>query len=171
MNPSTHKRVVVRWRPSPGPAAMLAGYVDPVQLAGPELDLLTPEGQAVSLALAQVQAVFFVADFGRAGALASGHAVRAGTRLPGLLVRVRGSDRQAWEGILANGLLELAAGVWLTPVSEDGPWQRIYFPRGAVELVTPLEVVRAPRRRRSAGLGVADAGQFGLFGEPLREPS
>lgn len=130
MNPSTHKKVVVRRLSGPA-TPILAGFIAASELADPgPVHLLTAEGQAVELGLDQVQAVFFVPDFDRLEAIrAGGYPGRSGPRLPGLWVRVRSRDHQSLEGILATDLLELGAGLWLSPLYRDSPWQRVFMPR------------------------------------------
>ncbi|MGH9482447.1 MAG: DUF6982 domain-containing protein [Terriglobales bacterium] len=164
MNPSTHKKVAVRHQQ----LGLVAGIVDPAQLGRPGVpqpfELLTPEGQATLLDPRQVQAVYFISDFDRAQALrglpAAGHGSAA--RLPGLWVRVRCRDRYSVEGIVASELLDLEAGLWLSPLVPDSPWQRVYLPRSAMEQIVPMELVRRPRRRRASA---QPSPQFGLFTE------
>ncbi|HUX67090.1 MAG TPA: hypothetical protein VMV31_06350 [Terriglobales bacterium] len=160
MNPTTHKKVVVRHRP----LGLLPGFLDPLQLeSSARWELITPEGQALVLSPEQVLTVYFVSDLEQLEELrlpaASG---RGGAKLAGLWVRVRCLDRHSLEGILASDLLQLQAGVWLTPLWPGSPWHRAFLPRPGVEQVTALEVVRPPRRRRSPATQ-----QIGLFGENL----
>lgn len=163
MNPTTHKKVAVRHQQF----GLLAGFVDPTQLGhrgSPNLiDLLTQEGQVTAVELNQVLAIYFIADFGQTEALRGlPVSARGAVRLPGLWVRVRCKDRYSVEGILVSELLELEMGIWLLPLAPDSPWQRVFLPRTAVEQISPIELVRSPRRRRSPALSPR---QFGLFGE------
>lgn len=156
MHPTTHKKVVVRLRP----LQLLAGFVDAQQLQtlGP-WDLLTPAGQALPLVPHQVQALYFVSHFDRQEALAEPVLPSRGSaRQPGLWVRVRCFERFTMEGILASDLLDLDAGVWLTPLWPECPWQRAFLPRANVQQLTAIEVVRPPRRRQASA-----SQQIGLF--------
>jgi len=160
VNSTTHKKVVVRHRP----LGLVAGFVDPLQLeAAQRWELITPSGQALVLAPEQVLTVYFVSEFEQLEALqlplASG---RGGAKLPGVWVRVRCQDRHSLEGILASDLLTVPAGVWLSPLWPDSPWQRAYLPRPGLEQIAVIEVVRPPRRRRPT-----PSQQIGLFGEGL----
>lgn len=160
MNPTTHKKVVVRHRP----LGLVAGFVDPLQLeAALRWELITPSGQALVISPEQVLTVYFVSEFEQLEGLrlpvASG---RGGARLAGVWVRIRCQDRHSLEGILASDLLALPSGVWLSPLWPDSPWQRAYLPRPAMEQITVIEVVRPPRRRRPL-----PSEQIGLFGEGL----
>lgn len=156
MNPSTRKRVVVRNRQG----GYVCGFLESDPAAAGPLALLTPEGQALELEAGQVQAVAFVADWERAAAAQNvGNTGHLGPRLPGLWVRVQCRGKH-WEGILASSMLELGQGAWLSPLYPDSPWQRLFIPRLAIEQITAVEVVRAPRRR---GARRPSSGQIGLF--------
>ena len=142
------------------PAALAAG----ASAAGARLHLLTDAGQTLEIALEEVLAVFFVSAFEPARTLAgSWTGPRSGARLPGLWVRVRGSEHTHWDGILASDLLDLAEGVWLTPLHATANVQRVFIPRPAVENIKPIEVVRPGRLRR------VPPTQFQLFGEVADE--
>jgi len=144
--------------PAALPAAASATAIDP------RLHLLTDAGQSLEIAMDQVLAVFFVSAFESARTLAgSWTGPRSGARLPGLWVRVRGREHTRWDGILASDLLDLAQGVWLTPLHAAANVQRVFIPRGAVEHIEPVEVVRPGRSRR------APPTQFQLFGEVADE--
>ena len=167
MNPSTHKKVLVRHPASGGGGNdTTAGYLEPSKLNRDEgLTLMTPGGQAVTIAREHVQAVFFVPGWEGIEHL-SGAACwgRSGTRLPGLWVRVRCRGRFHVEGILASELLDLAAGVWLSPLYAESACQRVFIPAGAAERVEAVEMVKPVRRRQSAaGREARTAQQIGLF--------
>lgn len=157
--------MVVRFRRS-GPSREVAGFLAPSALAEPQLQLLTETGQSLQIAQDEVLAVFFVSAFAAVRALtASWTGARSGARLPGLWVRVRSREHTRWDGILASDLLDVSAGIWLTPLHAAANVQRVFIPRGAVEKIEPIEVVRPGRRRR------VTPAQFQLFGEVTQERS
>jgi hypothetical protein len=155
---STHKKVAVRHRQ----LGLVPGYIDPDRLPwlrnGTALELLRPEGQAQPLAPGDVHAIYFVDDFARCAELRTlPMPGRAAARLPGVWVRVRWRGQPSLEGLLATNLLQLKRGIELTPLRMDCAWQRVYIPFDAVEELSVVDVVRPPRRRRSA------SGQIDLF--------
>lgn len=155
---STHKKVVVRYRPS----GFAEGFVAHNAWDGSSpLEILTPTGTGLRFAPEQVLALYYVADWEQARAIAAATIHGKGWPHPGTRVRIVLTDRTILEGILLSDLLDLAAGAWLAPLLDDHPYQRLYVPRSAIQRLTVVEVVREPRRRsRRSGGG---AGQFGLF--------
>src|SRR6185312_8981761 len=73
-----------------------------------------------------------------------------GPRQPGFWVRAHLREYRSLEGILASDLLMLSSGITLTPLVPDAAWQRLWIPRAALAALTPVEVIRSPRRRRPA---------------------
>lgn len=163
---STHKRVVVRYRP----AGFAEGYIAQNSWDGTTpLEIVTPTGTGLRFAEEQIQALYYVSDWDQAKAIEAGTIPTKGLPHPGTRVRIVLRDRAVLEGILGSELLDLGAGAWLAPLFDDAPYQRIYVPRGAMERINVIEVVRAPRRRlRRLQAG---AGQFGLFQEHEGKPA
>lgn len=163
MDSSTHKKVVVRQRQ----AGLVSGYLGTAALsAATEIEVLTPEGQALRLGTDQVAAIYFVADWSASAGLLTSPPRRTANRLPGVWIRIHSRGRQTIEGLLASDLLEISQGLWLSPLREDSEWQRAYVPRAAMEQVQIVEVVHSPRRRRQTEA----RHQIGLFG-PEGEPA
>jgi hypothetical protein len=159
-NNSTHKKVMIRTLDG----ETQRGFLNPAHLGqGETLDLLTPEGEHVAVALKGVKSVNFVSDFtddfepGR-------KAFNSRPKLDGLWVRLRFRDGDTLEGIVPNNLLELLdRGVQITPPDLHGPTLRIFVPRTALAEMTVLGVVGVARRQpRAAEVAV---GQTRLFGE------
>lgn len=163
MQPSALKKVVLQCRGQSRGGEInlergLQGFLAPAELEAGPLHLLTPSGQEAEIARADLLAVYFVHAFAGQG-LPSLRGARAGARLPGLWVRVRGKGAR-WEGILASDLLDLERGIWLTPLRGGSNCQRVFIPRAAVEKLEAVEVVR-PARRRGPGAGPGDSGRRG----------
>ncbi len=162
---STHKKVLVRHRTPPAPSAFTAGFLEPGPLASqPEFHLLSPQGQAILIPRAAVQAIYFVNDFcSPATVSATAVSGRGAARLPGFRVRVRVRDPLPLEGILTTSLLDLDAGLSLSPLHAGCAWQHIFIPREAIERLEPVMVVRPDRARRRPPGPAPALGQFPLF--------
>ncbi|HET9784022.1 MAG TPA: hypothetical protein VFP94_03575, partial [Terriglobales bacterium] len=98
MTTTTLKKAALRLHP----AQWLCGFVDSARLRDPApLTCLLPQGQTRVVAAAELQAVYFIADFAQVTDLASPPRRGAGA-LPGLRVRVRTRAGLLLEGILAT---------------------------------------------------------------------
>jgi len=140
---STHKKVVVLLLDD----TSVRGYLNPALLGlGPELDLLTTDGEHSSVNLADVKSVYFVREFTDPLELER-KTFLSRPKLDGLWVRLRFRDDDVLEGIVSNNLLDLLdAGVQLTPPDLRGNISRMFIPRSALIEVKVLGVVGAARR-------------------------
>ena len=143
----------------------LRGFLNPAHLGQADpLDLLTPDGEHMPLALKTVKTICFVNEF-----TDDFEPVRMAffsrPKLDGLWVRLRFRDGDTLEGLVPNNLLELLdRGVQITPPDLHGPTGRIFIPRTALAEMTVLGVVGVARRR-PARVAAAVPAQPGLFGE------
>jgi hypothetical protein len=131
------------------------------------IDLLTPEGEHKSIALADVKSVHFVREF-----LETIEPERktflSRPKLDGLWVRLRFRDDDVMEGIVSNDLLDLLdTGVQLTPPDLHGNSLRLFIPRTALEEMKVLGVVGVARRtaRDASGARTIAPAQPKLFSE------
>ena len=143
----------------------LKGYLNPAALAGvEEFDLLTPDGEHVSVAMASVKSVYFVREFPDAFQ-PERKVFLSRPKLDGLWVRLRFRDEDVMEGIVANDLLDLLDNaVQLTPPDLHGNTLRLFIPRSALAEMKVLGVVGAARRTPRAA-GAAASSQSKLFNE------
>ena len=158
---STRKKVVVLLLDR----GHLKGYLNPAALARAEaFDLLTPDGEHVSVAMASVKSVYFVREFPDAFQ-PERKVFLSRPKLDGLWVRLRFRDEDVMEGIVANDLLDLLDNaVQLTPPDLHGNTLRLFIPRSALAEMKVLGVVGAARRTPRAAGAVA-ASQSKLFNE------
>jgi hypothetical protein len=139
--------------------------LNPSTLARAEaFDLLTPDGEHLSVAMASVKSVYFVREF--PGEFQPERKVfLSRPKLDGLWVRLRFRDEDVMEGIVANDLLDLLDNaVQLTPPDLHGNTLRLFIPRSALAEMKVLGVVGAARRTPRAAGAVADS-QSKLFNE------
>jgi hypothetical protein len=143
----------------------LKGYLNPAALARAEaFDLLTPDGEHVSVAMASVKSVYFVREFPDVFQ-PERKVFLSRPKLDGLWVRLRFRDEDVMEGIVANDLLDLLDNaVQLTPPDLHGNTLRLFIPRSALAEMKVLGVVGAARRTPRAAGAVA-ASQSKLFSE------
>ena len=158
---STRKKVVVLLLDR----GHLKGYLNPAALARAEaFDLLTPDGEHVSVAMASVKSVYFVREFPDVFQ-PERKVFLSRPKLDGLWVRLRFRDEDVMEGIVANDLLDLLDNaVQLTPPDLHGNTLRLFIPRSALAEMKVLGVVGAARRTPRANGAVA-ASQSKLFNE------
>jgi hypothetical protein len=158
---STRKKVVVLLLDR----GHLKGYLNPAALARAEaFDLLTPDGEHVSVAMASVKSVYFVREFPDVFQ-PERKVFLSRPKLDGLWVRLRFRDEDVMEGIVANDLLDLLDNaVQLTPPDLHGNTLRLFIPRSALAEMKVLGVVGAARRTSRAAGAVA-ASQSKLFNE------
>jgi hypothetical protein len=143
----------------------LKGYLNPLTLARAEaLDLLTPDGEHISVAMASVKSVYFVREFPETFQ-PERKVFLSRPKLDGLWVRLRFRDEDVMEGIVANDLLDLLDNaVQLTPPDLHGNTLRLFIPRSALAEMKVLGVVGAARRTPRAA-GAAASSQSKLFNE------
>ena len=158
---STRKKVVVLLLDR----GHLKGYLNPAALVRAEaFDLLTPDGEHISVAMASVKSVYFVREFPDAFQ-PERKVFLSRPKLDGLWVRLRFRDEDVMEGIVANDLLDLLDNaVQLTPPDLHGNTLRLFIPRSALAEMKVLGVVGAARRTPRAAGAVA-ASQSKLFNE------
>ena len=158
---STRKKVVVLLLDR----GHLKGYLNPAALARAEaFDLLTPDGEHVSVAMASVKSVYFVREFPDVFQ-PERKVFLSRPKLDGLWVRLRFRDEDVMEGIVGNDLLDLLDNaVQLTPPDLHGNTLRLFIPRSALAEMKVLGVVGAARRTPRAAGAVA-ASQSKLFNE------
>lgn len=157
--PSTHKKVIVRKMGRDS----VSGYVSPNNfIVEGKLELLNPSGKVVLIDLAEVKNVDFVRDFGEMAGL-SRKTFANRPRTEGLWVRLRFTDNDVLEGIMANDLTQVRGeGYLITPPDTRGNVQRVFVPRGSLEEISVLAVIGHPEARRKAP---AETGQERLFTE------
>ncbi len=159
--PSTHKKVIVRkiGRDS------LSGYVSPANFViEGKLELLNQSGKVVLIDLAEIKSVDFVRDFSDSAA-PTRKTFTTRPRTEGLWVRLRFSDNDVLEGMMANDLVQLAPeGYLVTPPDTRGNIQRVFVPKSALEEMIVLAVIGRPELRRKAARP-EDTGQERLFTE------
>ena len=158
---STRKKVVVLLLDR----SHLEGYLNPLALARAEaFDLLTPDGEHVSVAMPAVKSVYFVREFPQTFQ-PERKVFLSRPKLDGLWVRLRFRDEDVMEGIVANDLLDLLDNaVQLTPPDLHGNTLRLFIPRSALAEMKVLGVVGAARRTPRAA-GAAASSQSKLFNE------
>ena len=143
----------------------LRGFLNPAHLGQADpLDLLTPDGEHLSLALKTVKTICFVNEFTDEFEPIR-KAFFSRPKLDGLWVRMRFRDGDTLEGIVPNNLLEmLDRGVQITPPDLHGPTGRMFIPRTALSEMTVLGVVGIARRR-APRVSDLESAQPRLFGE------
>jgi hypothetical protein len=158
---STRKKVVILLLDR----SHLKGYLNPLTLARAEaLDLLTPDGEHISVAMASVKSVYFVREFPETFQ-PERKVFLSRPKLDGLWVRLRFRDEDVMEGIVANDLLDLLDNaVQLTPPDLHGNTLRLFIPRSALAEMKVLGVVGAARRTPRAASAAASS-QSKLFNE------
>jgi hypothetical protein len=149
---STHKKVVVLLHDN----TRMKGYLNPAELGkAAGIDLLTVDGEHLSIALEDVKSVHFVREF-----LEQFEPERktflSRPKLDGLWVRLRFRDGDVMEGIVSSDLLDmLDTGVQLTPPDLHGNSLRLFIPRTALLEMKVLGVVGVARRSPQAPRGGA----------------
>ncbi len=140
------------------------GYLNPVRLGQTApIDLLTPEGEHLEIALERVRSIYFVREFSDEFE-PERKAFLSRPKLDGLWVRLRYNDGETLEGVVPNDLLGmLDNGVQITPPDLNSATDRIFVPRAALTELTVLGVVGIARRKPAAA--AAAASQPRLFNE------
>lgn len=165
---STRKKVIVRTLQG----QLHWGYLPVSGLrSGDEVELLLPDGRAMTLRFNDIKHIAYVRDFNPAD---PGEPERLTMRsFPskprggGLWVRVQFATGDTLEGLLHSGLplLDMFAdegGVFLEPPDRSGNTQRLFLPRPAITALEVLGVAGSatPPRRKAA---TADGPQPTLF--------
>jgi uncharacterized protein DUF6982 len=143
----------------------LKGYLNPASLVRAEvIDLLTPDGERVSVPMSTVKSVYFVREFPDVFQ-PERKVFLSRPKLDGLWVRLQFRDEDVMEGIVANDLLDLLDNaVQLTPPDLHGNTLRLFIPRSALSEMKVLGVVGAARRTPRAASAAASS-QSKLFKE------
>lgn len=159
---STHKKVVVVLHEG----TPVRGYLNPTGLGRVEkLNLLTPDGEHLSMAVEDVKCVYFVREFSESYE-PERKAFYSRPKLDGLWVKLKFRDGDSIEGIVSNDLLDLLEnGVQLTPPDLHGNSLRLFIPRSALAEMKVLGVVGIARRLPRAASATAGASQPKLFTE------
>jgi hypothetical protein len=144
---------------------MMRGYVQSLP-AGPDdpLEMLTPEGAAVSVPLAQIKAVCFVRDLEGPSISKERLEFKSRPKSHGLWVEARFTDGSRLEGVLPNDLKEFGPpGYALTPPEIAGNTQRVWIPQSALARLVVLGVVGTPKK--TLPHRGPESRQISLFGE------
>jgi len=156
--PSTHKKVIVRKIDRDS----VSGYVSAQFVNEGKLELLNTAGNVVAIDLREIKGVFFVREFGDSESLTR-KTFTSRPRSEGLWVRLRFKDSETLEGLMPVDLMQsMPEGFLINPPDQRSNTQRIFVPRTALESLTVLAVIGAPRRPRR---GVDDQRQVPMFGE------
>jgi hypothetical protein len=126
----------------------LRGYLNPARLGQLDpLDLLSPDGEHLPLALGKIRSVYFVREFSD-DFEPERKAFLSRPKLDGLWVKLRYNDSETLEGVVPNDLLSLLDnGVQITPPDLNSSTDRIFVPRAALAELTVLGVVGIARRK------------------------
>ncbi len=155
---STHKKVIVRKLDRD----TINGYLGAPFLVEGKLALLNSSGMVVGVELKDVKAVYFVRDWGDAGAPFR-KTFSSRPRTEGLWVRLRFKDGEILEGMMPGDLTQNPEeGFLINPPDLRANTQRIFVPRSALASLEVLAVIGGARRGRGAA---ADTRQVQLFGE------
>jgi Family of unknown function (DUF6982) len=159
---TTKQAIVERFEKEP-----LSGYVNPVSFLQPAgIEMLSAQGNMITLPYADIKAISFVRDFQAAEGLSEPNRQVFLTRpkMDGLWVRLAFRDGDVMEGVLPNNLLQLEHyGFTFIPPDSYGNRQRVFVPRAALRSVEVLGVVGSPLTRRKAKAVPKE--QIGLFEE------
>src|SRR5258708_26870339 len=141
---STHKKVSVRKTGRDS----LSGYVSPAKfVVEGKRELLNPSGKVVLIDLAEVKIVDFVRDFREAPSTGR-KTFTSRPRTEGLWVRLRFTDNDILEGLMANELTQvIPEGYLITPPDTRGNTQKIFVPKSALAELNVLAVIGPPEAR------------------------
>lgn len=158
---STHKKAILLLLSGEN----LMGYVNVNALGHSEtVEVLTPQGEHKSINLEDIKSVYFVKEFNEPYELER-KSFLSRPKLDGLWVRLKFTDQDVIEGIVANDLIDLLdSGVRLTPPDIHGNTLRMFIPRSALVEMKVLGVVGVARRLQPRAEKIAEA-QPNLFGE------
>jgi len=158
--PSTHKKVIVRKMGRDS----ISGYVSPAHfVVEGKLELLNPSGKVVLIDLGEVKSVDFVRDFTDTAATGR-KTFTSRPRTDGLWVRLKFTDNDVLEGLMANDLtLIMPEGYLITPPDTRGNTQRVFVPRSALQEMNVLAVIGRPEAHKKTA---EDVRQEKLFMEP-----
>jgi len=142
--PSTHKKVIVRKMDRDS----VSGYVSAEFISEGKLELLNTAGTVIAIDLREIKGVYFVREFGDSESLTR-KTFTSRPRSEGLWVRLRFKDNEILEGLMPADLTQTTPeGFLISPPDQRSNTQRIFVPRTALESLTVLAVIGAPRRQR-----------------------
>jgi hypothetical protein len=144
------------------------GYLNPATVGRSEaIDLLTEDGEHRAIELRKIKSVYFVREF-KESFEPERKTFLSRPKLDGIWVRLRFSDEDTMEGIVANNLLDLLdTGVQLTPPDLHGNVLHMFVPRSSLAEMKVLGVVGVARRspRATRNIRAVVEAQSKLFGE------
>jgi hypothetical protein len=142
---SSHKKVIVRKMGRDS----ISGYVSPANfVVEGKLELLNPSGKVVLIDLEEIKSVDFVREFSDTAA-AGRKTFTSRPRTDGLWVRLKFTDNDILEGLMANDLTQvIAEGFLITPPDTRGNTQRIFVPRTALQELNVLAVIGRPEAHK-----------------------
>jgi hypothetical protein len=116
----------------------------------------------ISMDLREIKGVYFVREFSDSESLTR-KTFTSRPRSEGLWVRLRFKDSEVLEGLMPADLMQATPeGFLVSPPDQRSNTQKIFVPRTALESLTVLAVIGAPRRRRP---GAEDQRQVPMFDE------
>ncbi|MBA3975980.1 MAG: hypothetical protein C0504_17375 [Candidatus Solibacter sp.] len=144
---------------------MMRGFAQALPASAAEaLELITPDGAALTVPLDQIKAVCFVRDLEGPSIFKERKEFLSRPKSHGLWVEARFTDGSRLEGMIANNLNELnPPGYALTPPEIAGNTQRVWIPQTALAELVVLGVVGTPKR--TAVRRGQETRQIKLFGE------
>lgn len=156
---STTKKAIVRRFDKEA----LSGYIHPVSYLQPAgIELLSAEGNMVSIPYGEIRTVSFVRDFQVQEEERQVFFTRP--KMEGLWVRLVFRDGAVMEGVMTNNLLQLEPyGFTVIPPDSYGNRQRVFVPRAALDSLEVLGVVGSPLKRGKGKQAPKD--QIRLFDE------
>ncbi len=149
---------------------VLEGYVHPEEFLHDEgIEVLASSAQAIVIPYEQVQAVYFVRDFGED--LNSGQRQQFLTRpkLSGVWVRMSLVNGKVIEGVIPNDMrLVCDHGLTFTPPDSRGNAQQVFVPKKSLMNFQVLGVIGSPlkvHRPKSPRKSRVDTHQMSFFPE------
>ncbi len=144
---TTHKKALVLLLDK----SEVQGYLNPGTLGrGSAVELLTREGEYLTLDMGRVKGIHFVREFTDRRE-PERKTFLSRPKLDGLWVRCLFRDNDCIEGIVPNNLVDmLETGVRLTPPDLHGNSLWIFIPRTALTEIKVLGVVGIARRQAAA---------------------
>lgn len=140
----------------------MAGFLDVFEgLAAQNLELLSQEGTAQSIPMADVKVVCFVKEFDGPGFDLEPRTFRNRPKTEGLWIRMQFRDNDFIEGIAANNLAQWEpGGITVNPPEASSNTAKIFVPRSALRDCRVLGVVGAVAARKRR---LTPGDQPGLF--------
>jgi hypothetical protein len=136
-------------------------------LSGGPLEVITQGGSLQALAPAEIKALCFISEGGKADLFTSDPLFQRRPKLPGLWTRFTFRDGEKLDGILPHNLLDWPEqGYLLIPPKASSSRQRVFIPRSALADAECLGVVgraAAGGTRRSSGQVITPGQQLPMF--------